>query len=207
MHRAILRNFASVCGEGFVVEPGPGGPPPGMSLWHFACAALNAGDVMSPALAWKRKPPPAFGSGKLGTPLARMHLAKATPARSGLAALSGDELAPPELADEGPFPEERCATVGLDEPPQPASASTTLRRAAPLSRRARGGVSLLVWMVCGIWSPSGSAAGVCVLARIGFYAVGCFVLVSLSEAGSGFVCRSRRNSVETLRRYLDHKEL
>jgi hypothetical protein len=47
-----------------------------MKCRHFACAALNAGDEgFIPALAWKRKPPPAFGSGKLGTPLARMHLA------------------------------------------------------------------------------------------------------------------------------------
>ena len=47
MHRAILSSFASVCAEGCVVEPGPRGPPPGRSFWHFACAALNAGDAGS----------------------------------------------------------------------------------------------------------------------------------------------------------------
>jgi len=40
-----------------------------------------------------------------------------------------------------------------------------------------------------------------------FYAVGCFGAVSLSAVGSDSVCPSRRNSVETPRRYLDHKEL
>jgi hypothetical protein len=136
MHRAILRNLASVCGEGFVVE---GGPPLGRSLWHFACAALNAGDEGStPASVWKRKPPPALGSGKLGTPLARMHLAKASPVCSGLAVLSGGEPLRSELVLPEPFLEERCATPGLDEPPQPATASATLRRAAAASGRARG---------------------------------------------------------------------
>jgi hypothetical protein len=46
-------------------------------FWHFACAVLNAGDAESiPALKWK--PPPGFGSGKLGTPLERMHSANAS---------------------------------------------------------------------------------------------------------------------------------
>src|ERR1700722_10790636 len=127
MHRAMFRNLASVCREGLVDEPGPGGPPPGMSFWHFACAALNRDDERSiPALAWKRKPPSAFGSGKLGTPLERMHLAKAIAACWGLAVLSADEAPRAELAEDAPFPVERCATPGLDEPPQPASASATL---------------------------------------------------------------------------------
>ena len=80
MHCAILTSLARVCAEGCVVEPGPGGPPPGRSFWHFARAALNAGDEgLIPAPTGKRNPPPGFGSGKLGTPLERMHLANASP--------------------------------------------------------------------------------------------------------------------------------
>jgi len=76
MHCATFTICASACAEGWVVEPGPGGPPPGRSFRHFACAVLNGGDEGSiPVPTWKRKPPPAFGSGKLGTPLARMHSA------------------------------------------------------------------------------------------------------------------------------------
>ncbi len=76
-----------------------------------------------------------------------MHLANAIPARSGLAVLSGEAPPPSEPADETAFPEERCATLGLDEPPHPASASATLRRAATISDRARRGVSRSVGMV------------------------------------------------------------
>src|SRR5271170_4608846 len=124
MHRAMLRNLASVCREGFVVEPGPGGPPPGMSLRHFACAALNAGDEgFISALAWKAKPPLPLGSGKLGRPLERMHLAKTISACWGFAVLSGAEPLPAGLGAEDVFPEDRWATLGPDEPPQPASAS------------------------------------------------------------------------------------
>jgi hypothetical protein len=49
-----------------------------MSFWHFACAALNPGeDGFVPALSWK-PPSPGSGSGKLGKPLERMHLANAS---------------------------------------------------------------------------------------------------------------------------------
>ena len=52
---------------------------PARSFWHFACAALNAGAAgLLPAGMGNRAPPPALGSGKLGTPLARMHLANAS---------------------------------------------------------------------------------------------------------------------------------
>src|SRR4029077_2862530 len=78
MQRAILRSLASVCSEGCVVEPGPGSPPPGRSLPHFACAALNVGEEMTSALAPKANPPSGLGSGKLDTPLARMHRANAS---------------------------------------------------------------------------------------------------------------------------------
>jgi hypothetical protein len=48
-----------------------------MRFWHFARAALNAGDDGStPAPTWKF--PRGFGSGKLGTPLERMHRANAS---------------------------------------------------------------------------------------------------------------------------------
>ena len=45
-----------------------------MSFWHFACAALNAGDEGLIPARLRTALPPGFGSGKLGTPLARMHL-------------------------------------------------------------------------------------------------------------------------------------
>jgi len=48
-----------------------------MSFWHFACAALNAGDEVSTPAVLKRGPV-ALGSGKFDTPLARMHLANAS---------------------------------------------------------------------------------------------------------------------------------
>ena len=58
-----------------------------MNFWHFACAALNTGDVgLIPATVWNLAPPPGCGSGKLGTPFARIHLAKASgpdPPRAG----------------------------------------------------------------------------------------------------------------------------
>jgi hypothetical protein len=67
---------ASHRAEGCVVVPGPGGPPAGMSLRHFACAALKAddeGSIPLPIGIWKSPPVP--GSGKLGTPSDRMHSA------------------------------------------------------------------------------------------------------------------------------------
>ena len=51
-----------------------GGPPPGSSFWHRACAILNEGAnglMLEPAASLM--PPPALGSGKLGTPCERMH--------------------------------------------------------------------------------------------------------------------------------------
>ena len=95
MHTAIFRSCAIVCADGG--GPGLSGPPPGMNLRHFACAALNAGDEMIPARAWNSKPPPGFGSGKLETPLARMHLANAS-------APGGPALGPvePALTDSTP---------------------------------------------------------------------------------------------------------
>ena len=51
-----------------------GGPLPGSSLWHCACAALNAGENGLMFEPWAMlMPPPALGSGKLGTPCERMH--------------------------------------------------------------------------------------------------------------------------------------
>ncbi len=65
----------------------------GMKCRHFVCAVLNAGDVgFIPALVWKRKSPPAFGSGKLGTPLARMHLARASASESRALGEDGPNL-------------------------------------------------------------------------------------------------------------------
>src|ERR1700683_524451 len=78
MHRAILTSLASVWAEGCVLEPGPGGPPP-RNFRHLAWAALNAGAAaLAPAGMAKSAPLPGFGSGKSGTPLARIHLAKAS---------------------------------------------------------------------------------------------------------------------------------
>ena len=182
-------------------EPGPGGPPPGMSLRHFACAALNAGDegFISACLA---EASAAIGSGKLGRPLERMHLAKAISACWGFAVLSGVEPLLSELADVAPFPVERWATVGLDEPPQPA-ASVTHARAA-------GGARALVAGSTGWWGScvaSGLLRGLGVCVRPGPVLRGglfrpCFVL----RPGNGLVWPSWRNSVETLRRYLHEEE-
>jgi hypothetical protein len=76
MHEAISRSSVIVCVEGG--GPGLSGPPAGMNLWHLACAALKAGDEIVAALTWTSKLPPGCGSGKLDTPLARMHLANAS---------------------------------------------------------------------------------------------------------------------------------
>ena len=130
---------ACACGDG---GPEPGGPF-GSRLWHECAADWNAGDCMVLGEPIRTVWPLTFGSGKFGTPCERMHLENATPDSTALAA-DAEVLAPP---------------VGLDElPPHPAT-STPLRSAAAVSRRARGGVSLLVWMLCGIWSPSGLLRG------------------------------------------------
>jgi hypothetical protein len=53
---------------------------------------LNTRDEISiPEPVLKRKPPPEFGSGKLGTPLARMHLEYASASASRAACESGPE--------------------------------------------------------------------------------------------------------------------
>ena len=130
MHCATLSICASACAEGCVVVPGPGGPPPGSSFWHVARAALNAGDDgLSPAPAWKRKPPPAFGSGKLGTPLMRMHWAYFSASRCNCVGLAGEpELGAPLLAVvllAAPVDVVvlRLAIDGDFEPPHPAASN------------------------------------------------------------------------------------
>jgi hypothetical protein len=146
-----------------VVAPGLKGPPtpPPMSLAHFDCAERNAGDEgKTPLPSWK--PPPGFGSGKLGTPLARMQLANASgPEPSGrdavepeLAALDAVALtlaavvlaslalAPVVLASLALAPvvltSPTLAALVVEElAPHPASA-TTLRSVARASRQGRG---------------------------------------------------------------------
>jgi hypothetical protein len=50
MHCEIFSQRASVCADG---GSEPGWPPPGRSLWHFACAALNRGAAgLAPAGRW-----------------------------------------------------------------------------------------------------------------------------------------------------------
>lgn len=116
-----------------------------MNLPHFACAALNAGDEMIPAPAWKAKPPPAFGSGKLGTPFERMHLANAS-ARGG-----GPELGPVEAA-LGAAPPVAVVEPGLDADPHAASMTeqpTTASNIAGFGRPpAALDAALHVWSVC-----------------------------------------------------------
>jgi hypothetical protein len=88
-----------------------------MNFWHFACAALNAGDEVIEALAWKLKPPPEFGSGKSGTPLERMQFANAS-------ALDGgrfDEEGRPDSVDDAPAGE----PVELLEPAQAPTSKVT----------------------------------------------------------------------------------
>jgi len=92
---------------------------------------------MNPALAWKSKPPPGCGSGKLDTPLARMHLANAS--APGGPALDPVVVAAPALDAVEPtvLALPTVAPVGLVElPPHPAT-STPLTSAAAVSRRAR----------------------------------------------------------------------
>ena len=72
----ILRSFAIVCAEG--AGPEPGGPLPGMSFWHFAVAARNAGAAGLFPTGTRTTPLSGVGSGKVGTPLARMHLANSS---------------------------------------------------------------------------------------------------------------------------------
>jgi hypothetical protein len=71
-----------------------------MSLAQVARAALNAGDDgLTEPLAGNTKPPPAAGSGKSGTPLARMHLANASaPAGPALGAVESELVAREQVA-------------------------------------------------------------------------------------------------------------
>ena len=143
MHTATLSTSTSACSEN-------AGPAPlwGRSFWHFACAALNAGaEGLIPAVE-KIVPPPGCGSEKLGTPLARMHLANA----SGDGVVEPEPVAPalvtvldpvagacPALVavDAGVLAPPAVAT-GLGElPPQPAS-STPVRSVATANMHARG---------------------------------------------------------------------
>jgi hypothetical protein len=109
------------------------GGPFGSRLWHECAAAWKAGDRTMLGEPIRTVWPVTFGSGKFGTPCERMHLANATPDSTALV-VDAEVLAP----------------AGLFElPPHPAT-STPLRSAAAVSSRARGGVSLLVWMRCAI---------------------------------------------------------
>ena len=71
--RMHLAKASAAANWAFVGLRGPG-PPPGRSLPHFLCAAWKAGDCgFNPEPGLISIPPPALGSGKFGTPLARMH--------------------------------------------------------------------------------------------------------------------------------------
>src|SRR5580698_6803542 len=62
MHPATFTQCANAWAEGAGPDPGPAG----RSFWHFAFAALKAGDEGSvPPPSWN--PPLALGSGKFGT--------------------------------------------------------------------------------------------------------------------------------------------
>jgi hypothetical protein len=144
MQSAILSSFASVSAEGWVFEPGPGGPP-AISFWHFARAALTAGAEGLIPFALKTKPPPGCGSGKFGTPLARMHLANASAADVGSLGAAGTELVAPLAvvvleAEVVELP--TLATVGAGAglpvlPPHPAT-RTPVTSVATATRRACG---------------------------------------------------------------------
>jgi hypothetical protein len=100
-----------------------------MYLWHFACAAANAGDETPEALAWKLKPPPGFGSGKFGTPFERMQFANARP---------GDC---PRLDEDGGWEgvddaSAACEPVELLPPPQAPTSSAVATAPRPSTTRA-----------------------------------------------------------------------
>src|SRR5581483_3141780 len=154
MHCATFSSLASVCAVGWVWVPGSGGPLPASSFEHFTCASLNAGDERSTPFALNRKPPPGEGSGKLGTPLARMHLENASAVWLVFAGASGGEVvAPPPvvvLVSVRAAPPAAATVETLSElPPQPA-----IR--IPLTRSASGSgarISRIGWTCC-IGSPS-----------------------------------------------------
>lgn len=150
MHCATVRNCASACAVTCGGKLGPPGPPGvGSSFPHLACAALNAGDEMKPALAWNANPPPGAGSGNVGTPLARMHLANANAPGGAL-----DPVEPTFAALEparGPVGADALAPppdVGLELgelPPQPAS------KIAPTSAATASGRTRRDWFACLEW--------------------------------------------------------
>ncbi len=73
----------------------PPGLPPGTSLAHARRAALNAGDcALTPEVRFT-PPPPALGSGKLGTPRERMQSASLSAGVSPLP-VAAPLLGPPE---------------------------------------------------------------------------------------------------------------
>ena len=121
-----------------------------MSFWHFARAAVNAGAAkLTPAGMAKSAPPPGCGSGKLGTPLARMQFAYATAPELPLDEDGPELVAARPVVDRGLVvaaaatvdaelgPSLTVAAVRLRElPPHPASRAP-LRNAAAASSRAR----------------------------------------------------------------------
>jgi len=127
----------------------------GRSFWHFARAAVNAGAAgLAPAGISKSCPPPGCGSGKLGTPLARMQFANASAAEP-LLGEDGPELVAALLrvVDRALVVAAvaaelvaslTAAAVGLCElPPHPATRAP-IRSAAAVSTRARWGPSLFI---------------------------------------------------------------
>jgi hypothetical protein len=123
MHRAIWSSFAVVCAEGCVLEPGKGRSGP-MSFWHFVCAAVNAGAEVSTPARLKSRPRSGFGSGKLGTPLARMHSANASgPERPALGSVEPELLAPSPVAVLFPAVVEWLALVADAELVAPPAAA------------------------------------------------------------------------------------
>jgi hypothetical protein len=189
IHADTLSIRACSCGD----EGSELGAPFGSRRWHECTADSNAGDRMTLGEPIRTVWPLTFGSGKFGTPWERMHLENATPDATAIAA-DAEVLA---------------LSVGLFElPPHPAT-STPLRNATAVSNRARGEASLLLrvlygggirfsFMVCipGFAFSPGSVL------RDGLFRP-CFAL----RGRQRFVRLSRRNSAETLWRYLDHKEL
>src|SRR5579862_4376730 len=96
MHSASL---SSSCLRASDPRP-PRGPPPGRSLKHTRWAAWNAGDAgLTPEPAWIwMPPPPEPGSGKFGTPCARMHSENLRPESCLLLAFELPEPPEPQAA-------------------------------------------------------------------------------------------------------------
>ena len=159
MHRAIRTSFVSVCDEGCVVVPGPGRPPPGSSARHFACAAWNAGDERFSPAPTEEPPRRAAGSGKLGTPLARMHFENASspdPYVRGDAEREFVVLPPVTLLGAAVLTPSAVAVAvaGYGElPPQPASRTPIARviasnRARAEPHRRCGEILAGIWSSC-----------------------------------------------------------